>query len=132
MTAAERQARHRQKVKGERRQYQPPPGYYEAKAKLSAQGHGFERARREWGFEEGVFVDGAFLSSLEVIELAKLPVLAAAARIAAKRRTTKHWACSVVADYMRTMHVSFEEIVRHFGKKLRGFDGVVPTATAAD
>jgi hypothetical protein len=124
MTAAERQARHRRKVKSERqrRPYQPPPGYGAAKAKLIEQGHQFERARREWGHEEGVFVDGAFLSSNQVIELAKLPPPAAVARIAAIREQTKGDACGMVAAYMTSMHVSFEEIVRAFGKKLRGFE----------
>jgi hypothetical protein len=32
---------------------QPPKGYGAAKAKLQAQGHVFERARSEAGFEEG-------------------------------------------------------------------------------
>ena len=66
MTAAERQARRRarlreaarQQLLGERRAAgigtcQPPKGYGAAKAKLQAQGHVFERARSEAGFEEG-------------------------------------------------------------------------------
>jgi hypothetical protein len=33
-------------------------GYGRAKTQLIAQGHEFERTRREFGFEEGVFIDG--------------------------------------------------------------------------
>jgi hypothetical protein len=82
MTAAQRQARRRRRLREAarprqqeqqqevaRRAYQPPYGYGQAKAQLQAQGHHFERTRREFRFEEGVFVDGAFLGSHEVIEL---------------------------------------------------------------
>jgi hypothetical protein len=129
MTAAQRQARHRLKVKGQRQRYQPPPGYYDAKAKLIEQRHEFERARREWGHEEGVFVDGAFMSSNEVIRLSKLSGSEARIRIAQIRVETKSDACGMVAAYMELMHVSFEELVRSFGKKLRGFSAVPITAT---
>ena len=78
MTAAQRQARRRKRLRKAKdarlqRAYQPPHGYGRAKSQLLAQGHCFERARREFGFEEGVFVDGAFLGTLEVIRLAELP-----------------------------------------------------------
>src|SRR6516225_1071610 len=82
MTAAQRQARRRERLRkakaereaqeGKRRAYQPPYGYNRAKEQLINAGHHFQRARREFGFEEGVFVDGAFISSYEVIALAEL------------------------------------------------------------
>ena len=65
MTAAERQARRRARLREAARQRrlgerqaagigtcQPPKGYGAAKAKLQAQGHVFERARSEAGFRK--------------------------------------------------------------------------------
>ena len=99
MTAAERQARRRQRLKEiarqrqqeqmERRAYQPPRGYGRAKEQMIKEGHQFERARREFGFEEGVFVDGAFLGTSEVIDLATLPLQQRQQRIAEHRRARR-------------------------------------------
>jgi hypothetical protein len=123
MTAAERQVRRRQKLKreelerrhqeGQRRAYQPPYGYNRAKEQMIREGHEFERARRDWGFEEGVFVDSAFLSSSEVIELAAMPRQERVARIIDSRRLGKDFACSAVRAYMECMHVSLEEPALH-------------------
>jgi hypothetical protein len=87
MTAAERQARHRAKLRkiandarkrsdeykralGEVRL--PPYGYNKVKAKLQTEGHDFERARREFGFEEGLFLDGALMTAHDVMALAEM------------------------------------------------------------
>jgi hypothetical protein len=80
MTVAERQARRRKRLRtaeaikrheaGERRPFQPPYGYTKAKQALIAGGYAFKRARRDWGFEESVIVDGAYVSTHEVIALA--------------------------------------------------------------
>jgi hypothetical protein len=72
MTAAQRQARRREKLKklakiahppkkkmGE--PSRPPVGYGRVKHEMMAQGHQFEAARREFGFEEGLFLDGALV-----------------------------------------------------------------------
>ena len=77
MTAAQRQARRRERVRKQQQQamtrpYQPPPGYGAAKRALRAAGHRFELARMEWGFEGGTFVDGVFLDTSEVMYLAEL------------------------------------------------------------
>jgi hypothetical protein len=123
MTAAERQARRREKLRkaaqqaaaeaGAYRAYQPPHGYGKAKATLQAHGHHFERARREFGFEEGVFVDGAFLGTDEVIALAKLPKAEREQRLAEHRLARKDDACGAVASYMAALRVSFDEFIRY-------------------
>jgi hypothetical protein len=128
MTAAQRQARrraklrqkiaqeqqHHQEMRGIRRLYQPPTGYGRAKEQLTAQGHEFERARRDFGFEEGVFVDGAFLDSTEVIELAAMPLKERQQRLAARRLATKDDACGAVKGYMARQRVSLDELVQYF------------------
>jgi len=122
MTPAQRQARRREKLKQlakqekaqvERTPYQPPQGYARAKGQLIAQGHVFERARREFGFEEGVFVDGAFMRTDEVIALADLSPKERQQRITERRREWKDDACGAVEGYMGAMHVSFEELARY-------------------
>jgi hypothetical protein len=124
MTSAERQARYRKRLKEAakrraealsetRRTYQPPRGYSKAKAQLQAAGHDFERARREFGFEQGVFVDGAFLGSHEVIVLADLSPRERQQRLAEVRRTHKDDACVAVQGYMTALRVSLDELVRY-------------------
>jgi hypothetical protein len=121
MTAAQRQARRRQRLREQlreqqeqpaRRLHQPPHGYPQAKAQLQADGHQFERARREFGFEEGVFVDGAFLGSLEVIDLAKRSPRERA-RWLAERRLDHQDACRAVEGYMEVLRVSLDELVHY-------------------
>jgi hypothetical protein len=125
MTAAERQAKRRQRIRREAemarrgaqghppRPYQPPHGYPKAREHLSKEGHKFERCRREWGFEEGVFVDGAFVSSSEVIYLATLPLAERKHLLAETRRRNKDFTVSAVEGFMAAMQVSFEELCEH-------------------
>jgi hypothetical protein len=103
MTAAERQPR----------PYQTAHGYEKAKAELQTLGHRFEHARREFGFEEGVFVDGALINSLAVIELAKLSPGDRQQQLAEARKDNKDFACSAVASYMRAMWVSLDELTQY-------------------
>jgi hypothetical protein len=121
MTAAERQARRREKVRREEKErryrlgdhgdaLRPPYGYQAAKDQMIHEGHVFERTRREWGFEEGVFVDGAMLSGSEIIKLAKLPIAERKSRIAEARTMMKNQACFAVECYMERLHVTFEEL----------------------
>jgi hypothetical protein len=60
-----------------------------AKETLLAAGHCFERARHEFGFEEGVFLDGAFLSSADVIAMADISPHERKERLAKARCMTK-------------------------------------------
>jgi hypothetical protein len=125
MTAAERQARRRQRVREAEaarqrekrglaaRPYQPPHGYGKAKEQLIAAGHCFERARHDFGFEEGTFLDGAFLGSHEVMALAPLPPPERKRRLAEIRQATKEDACSAVVGYMAALHVTRDELMRH-------------------
>jgi len=78
------------------------------------EGHQFERARREFGFEEGVFVDGAFLGTSEVIDLATLPLQQRQQRIAEHRASEKQFACNAVIGYMECLHVSLDDLLRYF------------------
>jgi hypothetical protein len=124
MTAAERQARRRERLReaenARRREQgqplahrpsQPPHGYGRAKEQLIAEGHHFERARREFGFEEGTFVDGAYLGSSDVIDLAALPLEERQQRLAEARHATKDFACGAVEQYMAALHVSRDELI---------------------
>jgi hypothetical protein len=127
MTAAQRQARYRQRIRdaqgaarkcaeelaGKHRPQQPPYGHAKAMGQLQAASHHFERARREFGFEEGVFVDGAFLGSHEVIELAKMSLSDRKQYIGEKRHEDKHHACGAVEGYMAALHVSPDELIRY-------------------
>jgi hypothetical protein len=129
MTAAERQARRRRQLREvakaverallEREQplasrlFQPPHGYGKAKALLRAQGHHFEWARREWGFEEGTFVDGAFLGSGEVVALADLAPAERQERLAETRQQRKDMACVAVEGYMAALRVSLDELIQN-------------------
>ena len=129
MTAAERQARRREKLRETARRrllewkqargigtYQPPVGYARAKGKLLAQGRHFERARRDWGFEEGVFIDGALMGTLEVIKLAELSPPEQQRVLAEHQRDTKADACSAVQAYMKELWVSLDELTRYLSK----------------
>jgi hypothetical protein len=120
MTGAQRQARWRKRSRERMRQqgqepprriYQPPHGYGWAREKLIAQGHQFTRASRDAGFEEGVFVDGAYLGSGEVIALAEKSPHERKQWLAEQRRDTKHFACGVVEHYMETLRVSLDELI---------------------
>ena len=94
-----------------RRAYQPPFGYGRAKQQLIDQGHQFARARREFGFEEGVFVDGALLGSRQVIALAEQSPHERQQWLAEQRRATKVFACNSVQQYMELMRVSLDELI---------------------
>ena len=83
---------------------------------MLAEGHQFERARREFEFEEGVFVDGAYLASSEVIDLAALPKPEREQRLAEVRRDRKDDACVVVEGYMGVLRVSRREIIEYANK----------------
>jgi hypothetical protein len=122
MTAAQRQAKRRAKLRQEAKlakerrdgrpaAYQPPHGYNPAKQKLQVEGHVFERARREAGFEEGVFVDGAFVGSREVITMAAMPKKERERFLDQERRRGKDFAVSAVAHYMDVMRVSVDELL---------------------
>ena len=127
MTAAQRQARRRERLRkakaereaqeGKRRAYQPPYGYNRAKEQLINAGHHFQRARREFGFEEGVFVDGAFLGSGEVIALAELAPAERQQRLAKARHDWKDLACGSVKSYMDMMQVSLDELIQYLTRR---------------
>jgi hypothetical protein len=135
MTDAERQAKRRERLRKEaeiaRRRVQrrsgevrpPAHGYPQAKQKMLAEGHTFERCRREWGFEEGVFVDGALVDSGEVVHLATLPKTEREKVLAEKRRRNKDFACHAVRSYMDAMQVSIEELIREEDNVGRGHKG---------
>ena len=91
----------------------PPHGYNKAKAKLQAEDHHFERARREFGFEFGVFVDGALMEADSVMALAEMLPQDRLQWIARERLAWKDQACNAVAGYMRALNVSHEEMLRH-------------------
>jgi hypothetical protein len=119
MTAAQRQAKRRgilrtkaRRAQG-RRPYQPHPDYPDAKTQMRTE-HTFLSARREFGHEWGVFVDGALLSTQEVIELANLPRAERFQRLAEERQKRKSDACHEVVHYMRALHVTFEELLSFF------------------
>jgi len=95
-----------------RRPYRPPHGYPKAKERLLQAGHKFERARREWGFEEGVFIDGAFVGSCEVIALAEMSSSERKQWLVKQREATKDHAVAAVEAFMDTMHVNFEDLCR--------------------
>jgi hypothetical protein len=123
MTAAQRQARRREKLareekerryrQGHRTAWQPPHGYQAAKQQMIAEGHVFERAREDFGFEAGVFFDDAWLETSTVIELAKLPLVERRTRIAEARSASKDEACYAVKRYMERLHVSVTELVSY-------------------
>ncbi len=121
MTAAQRQAKRRAKLRqaaklaqelreGRPPPYQPPHGYNPAKEKLLKEGHVFERARREAGFEQGVFVDGAFLDSRNVVEMAKMPKAERERFLEQARRLGKDLAVSAVVHYMEMMRISVADL----------------------
>jgi hypothetical protein len=127
MTNAERQAKRRKKLRDMARQrliadkqaadigtYQPPKGYQQAKTKLQQQGHSFERARREFGFEEGTFIDGAFVLTREVIALVDLPASERQQWLADQRQRWKNFAVAAVMSYMKAMRVSVDELCGHW------------------
>ena len=126
MTAAERQAKRRQRLRkeaeiarrmeGPRRSGEVRPyvhGYPQAKQKMLAEGHTFERCRREWGFEEGVFVDGACVWSGEVVNLADLPLSERKQVLAERRRESKQFAVLAVECYMDALQVSLGDLYEH-------------------
>lgn len=121
MTDAERQAKRRERLRKEAKhsdtyvravgEVRPPPhGYHKAKQQLREQGHHFERTRREWGFEFGIFVDGAFVSSDDVIMLADMSKPERQQWLDAKRIDGKHDAIHAVRCYMAMMGVSLDEL----------------------
>ena len=67
-------------------------------------------------------MDGVYLETPEVIELAKLPLPQRRQQIAELRRKRKHWACGVVQDYMACMHVSLEELVGYIEAQKRNWE----------
>jgi hypothetical protein len=129
MTAAERQAKRRERLwkeaelarrrDGPRRPGEDTPpvhGYPQAKQKMLAEGHTFERCRREWGFEEGVFVDGAFVNSGEVVHPATLPKTEREKALAENRHRNKDFACMAIRSYMDAMRVSRDELVQYLDR----------------
>ena len=80
------------------------------------QGHHFERARRDWGFEEGVFIDGALMGTLEVVKLAELSPPEQRRVLAEHRRDWKDDASSAVKAYMEELWVSLDELTRYLSK----------------
>ena len=61
-------------------------------------------------------MDGAFLGSREVIELATLPPRERTQWLAACRCERKDDACSAVEGYMATLQVSLDELIRYRAK----------------
>jgi hypothetical protein len=125
MTAVQRLGRHRARLreiaKDVRRRLDgcrkarvlaPPHGYDKAKAKLQAEGHEFERARREFRFEEGLFVDGAFVYAADVIALADLNAGERKRWLDDRRREFKDFAVNLVLAFMDRMRVSRDELFR--------------------
>jgi hypothetical protein len=100
MTGAQRQARWRSRkreAEAAAKPYKPPYGYKRAKEKLIAQGHQFTRVHDALGEENGgTFVDGAYLSTSAVKELAELPPRERLQRIDEARCTSKWAACEAV------------------------------------
>jgi hypothetical protein len=124
MTDAERQAKRRVRIKHEAKLakelqtgrpplFQPPHGYPKAKEQLQKAGHEFWRARREWGHEEGVFVDGAFVSSRDVIMLADMPEAERQQWLDQQRMDWKDFSIGDVVSFMAMMRVSLDELIKH-------------------
>jgi hypothetical protein len=59
----------------------------------------------------GTFVDGAYLSTHEVIELAELPPRERQQRIDEARRINKQVACEAVEAYMERLRVTLDELI---------------------
>jgi hypothetical protein len=152
MTNAVRQAKYRKRKKaaalaaakraaeeaGARRAYQPPYGYNAAKGKLKAAGHTFLRVHEDFGREfGGVFVDGAYVGSHEVIELADLSAQERKARLDAARTAWKAIACDAVTAYMAAIRVSLGELIHHHEAERRqaktwGLELTVPATTTGN
>jgi hypothetical protein len=128
MTPAQRQARHRQRIKaaaaeaasralaaaGRRQSYVVPHGYQTAKQALQALGHVFVRVPDSIGREQGgVFVDGAYLTTFAVIKLAELSPQQRRQQLDHARITTKQIAVEAVLEHMASLHVSFAELAEH-------------------
>jgi hypothetical protein len=95
----------------------PPAGYAEAKELLIREGHHFERTREDGPWEEGVFVDGAYVSSADVIDLATWETAAERTQwLTERRRERKGEACRAVEIYMQAMRVSLDELTRYLSK----------------
>ena len=77
---------------------------------MIAEGHTFERARREFGFEEGVFVDGAYLSSHEGIAFVELSIEDRQQQLAEARLASKTFACTAVQSYMEALQVTLDDL----------------------
>jgi hypothetical protein len=120
MTDAQRQARHRQHVKEAAKQAaaaagrggptSPPARLPKGQGK-AALGGAASSAPREFGFEEGAFVDGALVSSYEVIALVEMSPPKRKERLDEARRATKADACMAVRSYMAVLHVSLDDLV---------------------
>jgi hypothetical protein len=95
----------------------PAHGYQPAKQKMLAEGHTFERTRDEWGFEFGIFVDGALVDSGEVVHLATLPKTEREKVLAETRLRSKDFACHAVKCYMDALHVSFDELAAEIDQR---------------
>ena len=128
MTGAERQARYRKRrqeierlpleeqyTRRMRGDYKTASGYQLAKEQLTALGHHFEHAGREWRL--GVFIDGALMDTYAVVTLAKLTAPERQQRLAAARRDTKQFACDAVTAYMAGLQVTRDELFQYLAKQ---------------
>jgi hypothetical protein len=125
MTAAQKQARYRKRLKeaakkraaelaAARLLYQPPVGYSRAKQRLIEAGHQFKRIHDAFGREfGGVFVDGAYMATLEVIALADMAPGERKQRLAKARRAHKDVACDAVTA--AALEVSLDELIAYVG-----------------
>lgn len=124
MTDAERQAKRRASLRQQARDrarrdgprapsvVRPPPdGYAQAKQALQESGHCFERTRREWGFEEGVFVDGVLVTGADVVMLAAMPPPERKQGLDDRRPQGKHHAIHAVRCYMDMMRVGLDDLL---------------------
>jgi hypothetical protein len=69
---------------------------------------------REFG---GVFVDGAYLATSDVINLANHEPPSRAEFLARAKDRHKNVACEAVEAYMQSLHVNRDELIRYFEQR---------------